>query len=131
EIYAEDLVGNRSQKITGKVCFLQRDINIRLTKPSSDYHVVYIPPSVPKGTFIPEFAIEFIVENLPDDDPKVLKMVRVTNFLNNFSREIKQFGTDIDFDLDIKLKRGINNIAIEVHDVSDRIMKKEFTIEVR
>jgi len=131
EIYAEDLCGNISQKVTGTVCYLQKDIIIRLLDPSSNYHVVHVPPSTPKGSFAPEFTVEFSVENLPDDNPKVLKMIRVTNTLTNHSKELKQFSTDTDFDFDIKLKRGINTIVIEVYDVSDRSIKKECTIEVR
>jgi len=53
------------------------------------------------------------------------------NTANNFTKTIKNFYDDIEFEADIKLKRGQNRIRIEVRDINDKIIPKEFVIEIR
>ncbi len=131
EVYAEDLAGNKSQKITGTVTYLMKDPLIRLANPSGPYKLLHIPPSTPLGSFRPEFTVEFSVENLPDDNPKLLKEVKVINKLSGDIKSLKKFTTDIDFDFDINLKRGRNPIIIEVRDVNDRIITRDLVIEIK
>lgn len=131
EVYAEDLAGNRSQKVAGTVAYLMKVPMIRLSKPSGPYKLLHIPPSTPLSNFRPEFTVEFSVENLPDDNPKLLKEVRVVNKSSGDTKSLKNFTTDIDFDFDIDLKRGKNQVIIEIRDINDRIITREITIEVR
>ncbi len=131
EVYAEDICGNMSQKVVGTIKQLIKEPLIRLSKPSGPYHLLHIPPGNPDGDFRPEFTVEFSVENLPDDDPKLLKEVRVTNRTSGDVESLKNFSNDIDFDFDMELKRGRNQIIIEVRDVNDRIITKDITIEVK
>jgi len=131
-VYAKDLAGNLSAKVGGIVKYLVREPMIRLQNPSGAYHLLHIPPSNPGGTFRPEFTVEFTVENLPDDNPKLLKEIRVVNKTSGDSESMKNFTTYIDFDFDIELKLKTRNmITIEVRDVNDRIMTKDIVIEVR
>ena len=131
EVYAEDLCGNMSQKIVCTIKQLIKEPLIRMSKPSGPYHLLHIPPGNPDGDFRPEFTIEFSVENLPDDDPKLLKEIKVINRTSGDVKSLYNFTNDIDFDFDIELKRGRNQIIIEVRDVNDRIITKEITIEVK
>lgn len=131
EVYAEDVCGNMSQKVVGNVKHIVSNPVIRMSSPSGPYHLLHIPPGAPGDDFRPEFTIEFSVENLPDDDPKLLKEIRVTNKTSGDVESLKNFTSYIDFDFDIELKRGRNQIIIEVRDVNDRIIPKEITIEVR
>ena len=131
EVYAEDVCGNMSPKVVGIVKHIISNPVIRLSKPSGPYHLLHIPPGNPGDIFRPEFTVEISVENLPDDDPKLLKEIKVTNKTSGDIKSLKNFTTYIDFDFDIELKRGRNQILIEVRDVNDRIITKDITIEVR
>ncbi len=131
EVWAEDLAGNKSQKVVGEVSYLVKDIMIRLNNPSGTYKLLHIPPSNPEGSFRPEFTVEFSVENLPDDDPTLLRKVQVLNRATGELKYTSNFTNDIDFDFDIELKRGRNTIEILVRDINDRDIRKEVVIEVR
>lgn len=131
EVYAEDKCGNKSQKVVGTIKQLIKEPLIRMSEPSGPYHLLHIPPGNPDGVFRPEYTIEFSVENLPDDNPKLLKEIKVTNRTSGDVKSLKNFTNDIDFDFDIELVRGQNKITIVVHDINDKYTRKEITIEVK
>ncbi len=131
EVYAEDLNENKSQKVIGKISRLVEDLVIRMENPSGNYHLLHIPPFPQGKAFAPEFSVEFSIENLPDDNTKLLKEIRVINHANGNAATIKNFYDDIEFEVDIKLKRGQNQISIEVRDINDKIIQKQFVIEIR
>lgn len=131
EIYAEDLNGNKSPRVAGKISRLVEDLVIRMENPSGNHHLLHIPPFPQGKAFAPEFSVEFSIENLPDDNTKLLKEIRVINRSNGHTVTIKRFYDDIEFEADTKLKRGKNLISVEVRDINDKIVTKEFVIEIR
>lgn len=131
EIYAQDLAKNTSNRVSGKLGYVLARPEIRLRNPSGTYHVIHIPPSNPDEDFRPEFTLEFSVENLPDDNPKLLREIQVRNESSGDTKSLKNFTTDIDFDFDIELKRGENKINIKVRDINDRDTYKQCTILVK
>jgi hypothetical protein len=131
EVYAQDLALNRSSRVSATISCLVKDPMIRLVKPEKEYLIVYIPPPAPNGSFRPEYTIEFTVENLPDDNPKLLREVRVSNKSNGDIKSQKVFYTSNDFEFDIRLVRGKNPLLIEVRDINEQLITKECTVEVR
>jgi len=131
EIYATDLAGNRSQVLSGKISRLLNDVTIRMINPANAYHVIHIPPMPEDESFQSEVDVEFSVQNLPDDNPMLLKEIRVINAANNSTISFKKFTNDVDFTFAVPMKRGQNKITIEVRDVNDKIITKGCTIEIR
>lgn len=131
ELYAQDVAGNKSTKVVGEISLLLKDLYIRLLNPSSNYFLIHIPPSNPDGDFEPEFTIEISIENLPDDDPKLLKQIIIKNTRNGDGVVINRFTNDIEFEADLALEKGKNRIAISVQDMRDRIYNRECLIEVK
>ncbi|MBN1980717.1 MAG: FecR domain-containing protein [Chitinivibrionales bacterium] len=130
ELYAKDAAGNLSNKLSGTISYLMREISIVLTAPAADYTVIHIPPSTPSSGFEPNFTVRFYLNSLPDDNVKLLKEIRIINSLSSQSVIVREF-SDVSFSEDIALQRGKNPITIEVRDCNDRIRTKLFTIDVR
>ena len=129
-IYAEDLVGNRSAKIGGKVLWLSRKPTIKMISPRSDYHLLHVPPNSPGRSAEPEFTVEFSVDNLPDDNYELLKEVTLTNEATGETQARRRF-TDVDFDFDVGLERARNPILIQVRDVKEQLVVHRIVIEMR
>ncbi|MBD3390751.1 MAG: hypothetical protein GF418_01840 [Chitinivibrionales bacterium] len=129
-VYAEDLGGNKSSVVAGRVRYMPKTLYVRVRKPGG-YEVVRVPPGTPDGEFDrPEYTVDFVVENVPDDDPQLLREVKVVNQATGQTVTERDF-TEVDFDFDVELTRGKNPILIEVRDVSDRIATQQATIELR
>jgi hypothetical protein len=131
-IFAEDLAGNRSAALHGAIKYLAQGFLIRMRKPAGG-DVVRIPPGTPDGEFAPYYTVRFSVENVPDDDPSLLREVIVRNAnASAHDREIIiRDPLDIDFDVDIGLARGTNKIQVVVRDVNDQIVRQTVSVVVR
>jgi hypothetical protein len=130
KVYAEDLGGNRSAVLAGEVKFLARTPVIRMRRPVGTSTVLHLPPRSPASLSGPVYTVSFSVENLPEDNPALLREVVVMNSATGRSRAQRGI-TDIEFEFDIELTRGANPMLIEVRDVNDRVVRQNFTIEIR
>jgi hypothetical protein len=103
-----------------------------MRKPAAATEVIYLPPaSRPNGgDFSPSYSVEFTVENLPEDNFKLLKEVSVINSLGGSPAAQTQF-TDIDFSFDVDVKKGRNELTIKVKDALDRVVTRTAVLEVR
>ncbi len=131
EIYAEDMCGNKSAVLRGKVSYMPSRPIIRMRNPSGD-KLIRVPPSRhphEDGAFEPIFTVEFSIENLPGDDYRLLKEVVVRN--NGAVEASEKTFTDVDFDFDIQLRRGANVIVVEARDSQDRVVRRQVTVRVR
>ncbi len=133
EVYAEDLAQNRSATLRGSVKYLAKPLMIRMRKPAAR-DVVRIPPGTPDGGFQPYYSIRFSVENVPDDDPSLIREVIVSNTnsaVDDDRETVIRDPLDIDFDVDVGLARGTNEIRVIVRDVNNQVLRRTVTIEVR
>jgi len=129
-VYAEDKAKNRSNTVTGIIGYISRMPTIKVRKPIGT-EVIRIPPQTPSGAFIPQYTVMFSVLNVPDNDKRLIKQINVTNITTGQTVSIKEI-FDLDLEVDINLKRGRNNIMIEVRDIADRIFSvKDLVVEVR
>jgi hypothetical protein len=130
-VFARDKSGNQSQVLRSDVSFLvSTGWIIRMRNPRGD-KVVTVPPAAPGSDFQPHYTIEFSVENLPDDEPELLKEITVTNATTGETLSDND-PFDVDFEFDIALKRNQSNvITIRVRDVNDRIESKQVNIFLR
>ncbi|MBD3318070.1 MAG: hypothetical protein GF344_19995 [Chitinivibrionales bacterium] len=134
-VYAEDAAGNRSAVRSATVRYLPAStpVTIRRRRPASARTTLGVPPGRPTAEgdlpFKPSYAVEFSVENLPDDDPSFLKEVVISNDHVGWSDRAGLI--DVDFDFDVPLRRGGNHIVVEVRDINNRVIRDEFDIIVR
>jgi hypothetical protein len=131
ELYAEDRAGNRSNRVTGTVSYLPSvGWRLRMRNPVGN-DVVHLPPNAPDSDFDPRYTVEFSVENLPDDDPELLKEVVVTNTTTGRTEADRNI-SDIDFEFDMEIARGKPNVfLVRVRDVNDVDRTQKFTVVVR
>jgi hypothetical protein len=135
-VYAVDKQGNQSQRLTGKVTYLARQLTIRLRNPISGSNVLRLPPSgTPDADYAPVYTVSFTLEGLPDDDPNtlrsVVKEVRVTNRTTGKSDALTSI-TDNDLDFEVALKKGaLNAIEIRVTDIRNVVSLATVSILVR
>lgn len=131
ELYAEDRAGNRSNRVAGTVSYLPSvGWSLRMRKPMGN-DVIHLPPNAPDSDFDPQYTVEFSVENLPDDDPELLKEVVVTNTTTG-QVEADRNISDVDFEFDMEITRGKPNVfTVRVRDVNDVDRTAKFTVVVR
>lgn len=130
-VYAQDKQGNLSSKLTKEIKYLGATIwNIKMRKPIGD-EVLNIPPSTPDNGFKPVYTIEFSIENLPDDNVRLLKDVMVSNLTTGQIQHQKSF-TDTYFSFDVNVsQRQSNQIVIDVLDINDTHRVQKFQVYVR
>lgn len=131
-VWAVDKAGNSSQRVSGRVGYMSTSAwTIRMRKPAGTRERLLIPPAGPGGSFDPSYTVEFTIENLPDDNYDLLQEVRVSNTTTSDARKMTNF-TDIDFDFDIDVKRGADNvIRISVRDKNDVVRTQTVVITVK
>ncbi len=131
KVYAVDKAGNKSQVISQTVSYLGASVwNIRLRKPLSDI-VLNLPPSTPDGNYKPRYPVEFSIDDLPDDNIKMIREVNVINTTTSEKIQLKNL-TESYIDVDIGIKhRATNTILIEALDVNNVKKTKKLQIHVR
>ena len=130
-VYADDKGKNRTQRLSGTIKFLVRQCAIRMGKPSGSTEYLNLPPNAPDDAFAPSYNVRFTVTNLPDDNPKLLSEVSVTNSATG-KVVSKRDPTSIDFEFDVDIDRTkVNTLTIMVRDINDRIIQNQATIRVR
>lgn len=130
-VYAVDKFGNKTPQLKRNVAYLESPRwYIRLINPAGD-KVINIPPSAPDLSFSPRLTIDLSVENLPYNDPALIKEVVV---INNATGEkvYRKNLTSIDVDCDIVLdRRQPNKIMVQVRDINDIVKSRQFTVHIR
>lgn len=131
KVYAVDKKGNSSQVLNQTISYLGSSIwNIRLRKPAGDL-VLNLPPSTPDGNYKPEYPLEFSIEDLPDNNIKLIKEIIVVNSTNSEKVEFRNL-TDIYVEAELVLThRATNVITIEAIDVNNNRKTRKFNIHVR
>jgi hypothetical protein len=130
-VYAEDKCKNKSPVIQGSIAYLQKTPLLLLRKPAKSPEVLHIPPSRPNADFSPRYTIEFSVQNLPDNDTRLIKEASVRN---DATGQVLVQSDLIDLNsisFDIDLKRGINRITIQVKDINNNQTQLPASIDVR
>jgi hypothetical protein len=128
-LQAVDKTGNSSQVISQSITWFGTiDWMIKVNKAVD---VLYLPPSGPGNTYEPVYTLEFSIENLPDNDMRLVSLVTVVNKLTG---EIQTRKTFIDnyFAIDMKLKNHeTNNFEISIEDVRKKIKTKTMQVVVK
>lgn len=130
-VYAVDKAGNQSQKLTKTITFLGSSVwTIRMKKPAGDQYLD-LPPSAPDDAYIPEFTVEFSIDNLPSDDMKLIREVVITNMATGKIATERIFSTNY-IQKDIRLAvRKSNPILVEVTDINGIKKSQRVQIVVR
>lgn len=131
KLYAVDKAGNRSNTISQTVSYLVSSAwNIRLRKPAGDI-AVNLPPSTPDGNYKPRYDIEFSLDNLPDNNIKLIKEVTVRNSTTGETIYLRNL-TDTYIDVDIGISLNSSNvIVIEAVDANNNKKTKKLQIHAR
>jgi hypothetical protein len=130
-VYAEDKAKNISntEVLTNHSYLADATWIIQMRRPAGNT-AVDIPPSSPAGE-LSHYQIEFTIENLPQDDMRLIREVIVVNKSNGRRVTLRTF-TDNYIETDVELVRQRNNqIQIEVHDINNVIRTHSFLINVR
>lgn len=116
-VWAEDLARNQSQRLSERIAYVETSSwYIKIRKPAGE-EVIRIPPSPPGDLFEPAYKVDFSIENLPGDDMRLIREVRVINQTTGNRALTQSVFTDHYLDFDIPLKPGRTNvIIIEVQD---------------
>lgn len=131
KVYAVDKAGNRSPVITQTISYLGSSVwSIKLRKPLGDI-VLNLPPSTPDGNYKPRYPVEFSIDNLPDNNIKLIREITVTNSTTSETIQLRNL-TDTYVEAEIGLShRASNVILIEALDVNNIKKTKKLQIHVR
>lgn len=131
KVYATDKAGNSSQTVSQTVSYLGASVwNIRLRKPVGDI-AIDLPPSTPDGNYKPKYPVEFSIDDLPDDNIKLIREITVTNSTTSETIKLRNL-TDTYIDVDIGISHRASNILlIEALDVNNIKKTKKLQIHVR
>lgn len=130
-VWSEDRMKNQSQRLTEKIAYVETSAwYIKMRKPAGE-EVIRLPPSPPERQFDPTYVVDFSIENLPGDDMRLVREVRVLNQATGKSLTQSVF-TDHYLDFEIALKpRSTNIIVIEVQDCNGNKKVQQAVIHLR
>ncbi|MDD5672518.1 MAG: hypothetical protein PHC61_00010 [Chitinivibrionales bacterium] len=127
-IYAQNKAKNQTKHISGEIKFLSRPFTIKVNHPLPGEVLSWPSSREESGR---NYTVSFSIGNLPDDNPKLLKEVTVTNSTNG-ATALERNPVGIDFNLDLEVERtGQNVFTIAVHDINDRIITTQASIRIR
>jgi hypothetical protein len=126
---ATDKTGNSSQIVSQNITwFGSTDWMIKVNKPID---VLYLPPSGPANDYEPVYTLEFSIENLPDNDMRLISLVTVVNKVTGETQTKKTF-TDQYFTIDMKLKNHTTNLFdISIEDVRKKIKTRSVQVTIK
>ncbi|HEX2956852.1 MAG TPA: hypothetical protein VHO70_08465 [Chitinispirillaceae bacterium] len=126
---AVDKTGNSSQVVSQNIIwFGATDWMIKTNK---TIDVLYLPPSGPGNDYEPVYTLEFSIENLPDNDMRLISLVTVVNKTTGESQTRKTF-TDHYFTIDMKLKNHTTNMFdISIEDVRKKIKTRNVQVVIK
>lgn len=129
--YAQDKAKNISNtEVLTNYTFLSTTTwLIRMRRPAGNVSLD-LPPASPGGEPV-YYTVEFTLENLPQDDMRLIREVSITNKTTGRRTALRTF-TDNFIDTDIELVRQrANTIQIDVNDINNVTKSKIFQITVR
>jgi hypothetical protein len=131
-IWAEDKAHNKSQRLTGKIAYLESSAwYIKVRKPAGE-ETIRMPPSPPDDLFEPTYIVDFSIENLPGDDMRLIREVRVINQTTGKGPNPQSVFTDQYLEFEVQLKPGKSNvIAIEVQDCNGNKKVQQAVIHLK
>lgn len=126
---ATDKTGNTSQIVSQNITwFGTTDWMIKINKPID---VLYLPPSGPANDYEPVYTLEFSIEDLPDNDMRLISLVTVVNKVTGETQTRKTF-TDQYFTIDMKLKNHTTNVFdISIEDVRKKIKTRSVQVVIK
>jgi hypothetical protein len=130
-VYAEDREKNLSNtEVLSNHAFLSTTTwLIKMRRPAGSISFD-LPPASPGGEPA-YYTVEFTIENLPQDDMRLLREVAITNKTNGKRSAVRTF-TDNFIETDIELVRQRpNQIQIDVNDINNITKSATFQITVR
>ncbi len=130
-VYAEDREKNPSNtEVLSHHAFLSTTTwLIKMRRPAGSISFD-LPPASP-GREAAFYTIEFTIENLPQDDMRLIREVAITNKTNGKRSAVRTF-TDNFIEADIELVRQRpNQIQIDVNDINNITKSTTFQITVR
>ena len=130
-VYAEDLEKNISNtEVLANYAFLSTTTwLIKMRRPAGNVSFD-LPPASPGGEPA-YYTIEFTIENLPQDDMRLIREVAITNRTTGRRTALRTF-TDNYIEADIELVRQKSNlIQIDVNDINNVTKSQTFQITVR
>jgi hypothetical protein len=128
-LQATDKAGNTSQMLSQNITWFGTiDWMIKINKAVD---VLYLPPSGPGNNYEPVYTLEFSIENLPDNDMRLISLVTVVNKLTGETYTKKTY-TDNYFTVDMKLKNhATNNFDISIEDIRKKIKTRTIQVVVK
>ncbi len=129
---AVDKTGNSSQAISQNIIwFGTTDWMIKTNKTIDVLYLPPPPPSRPDDEDMPVYPLEFSIENLPDNDMRLISIVTVVNKVTGENQTRKTF-TDQYFSIDMKLKNHTTNIFdISIEDVRKKIKTRTVQVVIK
>jgi hypothetical protein len=125
-VYAEDKAKNRTKRVSGEIKYLSRPLTIKVRHPLASERLGPGSEEGPATT-----TVSFAVENLPGDNPKLLKEVTVTNSAKGVVAS-QHDPVSLDFEFEAEIDRTKQNVfTIAVRDINDRIFTAQATIRTR
>ena len=116
-VWAEDNARNVSPRLSERIAYVETSAwYIKLRRPAG-VETIRMPPSPPDDQFEPVYVVEFSIENLPGDDMRLIREVRIINQTTGRPALTQSVFTDHYLDFEVPLKPGRSNIIIiEVQD---------------
>lgn len=117
-VYAKDKAGNLSSKMSKTITYLSTNgWIITMRKPMGNQYID-VPPSAPDDSYRPRYTIEFIVDNLPDDNMALIREVNIVNqTTGETAQELKFTSNYIEKDFELA-PRKTNSFLIDVTDIN-------------
>ena len=134
-IYAQDMAGNRSATIVKELTSIpptKRPV-IKLLTPATTYLKRPRPPNPPGIDDVYEQDLEFVIENVVDDNPEFIRNVTITiqnSRLGTQSSVQNAPFSDLDFLSNIGVSPGTNFITIKIIDIANNEVTTSLTIDI-
>lgn len=131
-VWAEDKSRNRSQRLSERIAYVETSAwYIKVRRPAG-LEIIRMPPSPPDDPFEPTYRVEFSIENLPGDDMRLIREVRIINQTTGHPPLTQSVFTDHYLDFEVPLKSGRSNtITIEVQDGNGNKKVQQATIQLK
>jgi hypothetical protein len=131
-VWAEDKARNGSARLSEHIAYVETSAwYIKVRRPAG-VEIIRTPPSPPDDPFEPAYVVEFSIENLPGDDMRLIREVRVINQATGRPPITQSVFTDHYLDFEVPLKPGRSNtIIIEVQDGNGNKKVQQAVIQLK
>jgi hypothetical protein len=131
-VWAEDKARNVSPRLSERIAYVETSAwYIKVRRPAG-VEIIRMPPSPPDDQFEPTYVVEFSIENLPGDDMRLIREVRIINQTTGRPALTQSVFTDHYLDFEVPLKPGRSNIIIiEVQDGNGNKKVQQAVIQLK